>query len=154
MKTRITTAFAEMKLRQVFYLIRLDISKNYKSKPSQQLNPTQFIKSSAYHTLHLAHSNYRNSVIRATNIRTFEMNVRTVPSQAQFLPTILVPRRTHHLIKTTPTQVQIPKLLDLDTVISIIIFPPAIKATAEHRRGYSLLPFSGPVESRTRPNIL
>ncbi len=91
MKTRITTAFAEMKLRQVFYLIRLDISKNYKSKPSQQLNPTQFIKSSAYHTLHLAHSNYRNLVIRATNIRTFEMNIRTVPSRALFLPTILVP---------------------------------------------------------------
>lgn len=158
MKTRIvTTAYADMKLRQIFYLIRLDSSKNYKSKPSQQLNPTQFIKSSAYHTLHLAHSNYRNfkmSVIHATIIRTFEMNVRTVPSRAQFLPTVLVPRRTHHLIKKTPTQVQIPKLLDLDTVISVIVLPPAIKATAEHRRGYSLLPFSGPVESRTKANIL
>lgn len=82
------------------------------------------------------------------------MNVRTVPSRAQFLPTILVPRRTHHLIKKTPTLVQIPELLDLDTVISVIILPSATKATAEHRRGYSLLPFSGPVESRTKPNIL
>ncbi len=79
MKTRmVTTAYAEMELKQVLYLIRLGSSKNYKSKPSQQLKPIQFIKSSAYYTLHLAHSNYRNfkmSVIHATIIRTFEMNI-------------------------------------------------------------------------------
>lgn len=133
-----------MELRQMFYLIPLDISKNYKSKPSQQLNPTQFIKSSAYYTLHLAHSNYRNSVIRATNIRTFEMNIRTVPSRALFLPTILVPII---LSRRPQTLVQVPELLDIDTVISVIILPPATKATAERRRGYSLTHSPAPLKA-------
>ncbi len=153
----IITAYAEMKLKQMFYLIWLNSSKNKKSKSSQQLNSTQFIKSSAYHTLHLAHFNYRNfkiSIIHIINIRTFKIYIKIISSQAQFLFMILISCWIHHFIKMILTLVQTFELLNLNIIISITILSSTIKVIAKHQQDYFLLSFFSSVESRIKLNIL